>query len=203
MSEEIKQEPEAAPDVPEETKNAAARMTGVKESARNVIGVVAAKREVERGEVPEVSALPKFFISESDRIRVEVLVLFNKKSGELLNIALKEFNIDLSKLTFLGSTVEWFEFTRPTYDELSSYRQKALLFDRQSGKMLVDPVRLRNFLIVFHLKTWSIRDNEGKPIELGFNGAAMDAESLKAIDKLHPTMLDIVLSKFEAEILLQ
>jgi hypothetical protein len=197
------QEPEAQESDATDTEVTSERMTGVKKSARNVIGVVTAQREEDQDGEPSVAALPKFFIDSNDRIKVELVVMFNKKSGELLNISLKEFRIDLSKLTFLGSSVEWFEFSRPTYDGLSSYRQKSMLFDKTIGKMLVDPVRLRNFLIVFHLKAWSIRDNEGKPQELGFNGNALDSSALKVVDKVHPTMLDIVLSKFETEILLQ
>jgi len=204
MSDESVAKPEVTNvSLPEPAGTVAERMTGNKVQANNIIGVVSARREAEADESKEV-AMPKFFISADDRVRVEVVVLFNKKSGELLNIALREFNIDFSKLTFLGSSFESFEFSRPTYDELSSYRQKSMMFDRQIGKMLVDPVRLRNFLIVFHLKGWSLRDNEGNPLPLGFNEAgALDASTLKVIDALHPTMFDVVMSKFETEILLQ
>lgn len=180
------------------------RMSGNKVSAQNVIAVVESKKEEEDQGVPDVIARPKFFIKSDDRVKVEIVVLFNKRSGEIVNIALKEFNIDLSKLAFLSGTEEWFEFSRPSYDEISSYRQKSMIFDKNLGRMLVDPVRMRNFLIIFHLKRWSVRGDDGQPIVLEFNDrGALDDESVKFIDKLHPTILDIVLSRFETEILLQ
>lgn len=180
------------------------RMSGQKTSAQNVIGVVEAKKEEDANGVSEVVAVPKFFIKSDDRVKVELVVLFNKRSGEIVNIALKEFRIDLSKLNFLGGTEEWFEFTRPSYDDVSSYRQKSMVFDKSLGKMLVDPVRMRNFLIIFHLKSWSLRDDSGQPIVLGFNEhGGIDDASVKFVDSIHPTILDIALSKFETEILLQ
>jgi hypothetical protein len=180
------------------------RMSGQKANAQNVIAVVEAKKEEEAQGEPKVIARPKFFIKTEDRVKVELVLLFNKRSGEIVNISLKEFHIDLSKLEFLGGTEEWFEFSRPSYDEISSYRQKSMVFDKNLGRMLVDPVRMRNFLIIFHLKSWSIRGDDGSPIVLTFNErGALDDDSVKFIDKLHPTILDIALSKFETEILLQ
>jgi hypothetical protein len=179
------------------------RLTGHKVVARNLSGMVEAKRDDASGSV----AVPSFFVRADSKIKVEIDVLFRKDNGHILNIALHELRLDYSKLDYLGHSLEWFEFTQPKYDEIASYRQQSMVFNSRIGRLVVDPVKLRNFLIVFHLKGWSLRNPDGTPVPMEFEGGdaanPLSGHSLGLLDSMHPTLVDVVMSKFEVEILLQ
>ncbi len=178
------------------------RVSGKKMEASNISGMLAAKDEIQ-GNVK----IPSFFVRAEERVRVEVDILFRKTDGHILNVALAELKIDFSKVEYLGHSREWFEFSQPKYDDMASYRQQSMVFNQRTGKLIVDPVKLRNFLIVFHLKGWSIRSADGVVVPLTFAGdssrSALTGECLNVLDSIHPTVIDVIMSKFEVEILLQ
>ena len=175
---------------------------GVRESGTNEDAIAAALEGDDAGDGTR-DALPVFFVKPEKRIRVEIDILFDKKTGDILNMSRAGFGINFDKFTALGHTREWAEFTQPTYDDLATYRQKSAAYNPTALRTLVDAVRLRNCFIVWHLKAWSLRDDEGKPVEFAFNpNGSMDDESIINVYNVYPPLIDVFLTLFEKEALL-
>jgi hypothetical protein len=154
-------------------------------------------------EVPEVCAFPSFFIDEKDRQRIELDILCDKKTGKIESISRANIGIDFTQFKYFSHTVEWFEFSVPTYEDMASYRQRSSIYRREAGKMLVDANQLRNFFIVWHLKDWSLRDSRGNKVELSFTDeGALDNATIKVVYKTPPTLLDVLMTTFEKEVVL-
>jgi hypothetical protein len=62
---------------------------------------------------------------------------------------------------------------------------------------------MRNFLLVRHLKDWSFRDRNGEKVELLHkDNGALDDDSIKKVYSVPPTIIDVILTIFEKDILL-
>jgi len=176
------------------------RRSGNKESALNTDAFDRAAGKDAPAE-SEVLAQPSFFILPTDRQRIEIDVLFDKKTGKLTSFSRAGIGIDFIQFKYFGHTVEWFEFSIPTYEDITTYRQRCSVYRREAGKMLVDGVQLRNFLLVWHLKDWSLRESDGKKVELVFTDEGSLSETvIQRLYKLPAAMLDVLLSAFEKEI---
>jgi hypothetical protein len=96
-----------------------------------------------------------------------------------------------------------FEFSIPNYEDMSSYRQRSAVFRREAGQTIVDKLQLRNHLLVWHLKGWNLTDDDGKKIPLTFDpNGSMSEESLSLVYAMSPTLLDVVMTVFEKDVLL-
>jgi hypothetical protein len=202
------------PETPEETEpqeesvplEEAESKTGIKEDGINQDAVDMASKEAEGKEpVPEeeqTQALPSFFVDEEDRLKVEVDILFDKSNGNLVSVSRKGL-LDEEDFDMLGYASEWFEFKPTNYEDMTNYRQRCSVFRRDAGRALVDPIALRNYLVVWHLKDWSMKDRQGEKVELKFNKEeALDDDSIKQVYKMNPTLLDVVLTLFEKDMMM-
>jgi len=151
--------------------------------------------------VPEKQ--PSFFIEEGDRHRVQVDILYNPTNGQIVSISRSNLGLDFSAFTALKFSSEWFEFSIPSYEDMATYRQRSSSYRRDANKVLVDGIQLRNFLLVWHLKDWSMRDRAGQKVALDFAATgALSDESVKRVYKTLPTLVDVVLTILEKDILL-
>ena len=141
---------------------------------------------------------------ESDKKhRIEVDVLCSKTDGKILSVARKGIGLDYKEFDYLDHTEEWFEFTSASYEDISTYRQRCGVFRAEAQQVLIDRLQLRNFLLIWHLKDWSLRTKDGKKVELTFDeDGSLDEASTKRVYTLHPTLIDVVLTIFEKDILL-
>jgi len=188
-------DPNAAPVDPDAEKR-----SGVKEVAQNADVMAVAKDK------PPVAqdAAPGFFVKKASRHVVEVDVLSSKEDGQIASVSRTGLGIDFDKdFPFMLHTVVKFSFSLPNYEDMSTYRQRSSAYRREAQQVIVDKIQLRNHLLVWHLKDWDITDETGKKVELKFdeNGALSD-ESLGMVYALTPTLLDVVLTLFEKDILL-
>ena len=198
MSEEQKQTGTETPKVDLEV---AERQTGNKLTAANVDALAG----IQGLQAPESSpgAMPSFFIQPTDRYRLELDVLFDPKTGRVNSISRRDLNLDFSQFQFFTHTVEWFEFSIPSYEDISIYRQRCAIYRKDAGKVLVDAIQMRNFLLVWHLKDWSLRDASGKKAELKQNSeGALDDDSMKKVNAVSPTLIDVILTNFERDVIL-
>jgi hypothetical protein len=86
---------------------------------------------------------------------------------------------------------------------MSTYRQRCGVYRREAGQILVDRLQLRNFLLVWHLKKWSLTDSEGNVVEIKLDtDGSLSEESLKKAYGVHASILDVVMTVYEKEILL-
>ena len=155
----------------------------------------------EKAEEPEEESAPSFFVEEDDIIKIEVDILYDKSDGKIVSVSRSGLLGD-TEFNKLGLTKEWFEFRPVGYEEMSNYRQRCGKADGD-GSYVTDPVALRNFIVVWHLKDWSMRDREGKKIELKFSeNGSLDDESIQVVYKTHTTMLEVVLTLFEKDMML-
>jgi len=153
-------------------------------------------------EHPEEFAPPMYFVEEDDRHRVEVDVLTDSK-GRVQSVSRVGLGIDFSDFKALRHSREWFEFSIPGYEDVAGYRQRSALYRPEAQVMMIEKMQFRNFLLVFHLKAWSLKGRDGSPAELSFDeGGKLDSESLGMVGKVHPIIVDVVLSSFEKDALL-
>jgi hypothetical protein len=178
----------------------AEKVGGVKEAAVNADALAAAEG---KAAPVEDNGVPSFFVEPTDRVRLDFDLLYDRKTKRIASVARTGLGIDFTELQFYGHTVEWFEFSLPNYEDMSTYRQRCSSYRRDAGKVVVDAIQLRNFLIVWHLKDWSLRDKDGKKIELKFNKeGALEEDSIKKVYQVPPTFIDVVMTNFEKEIIL-
>jgi hypothetical protein len=202
MSEEAKSESveQATPDTVTTNAEQEDRVSGIRQVAVNA-DVMAGIQGIQGQE--GVDAAPSFFIQTEDRHRVELDVLFDRKTGRIASISKIGLGIDFEQFNYFNRTQEWFEFSIPTYEDMTTYRQRCSLWRREANRVVVDNVQLRNFLLVWHLKDWSLRGSDGKKIELKHNvEGALNDDSLKFINALSPTLVDVVMTLFEKDVIL-
>lgn len=178
--------------------------TGIKDAGHNedAISGVAETQDEQTEEQAEPDIVPSFFVSDEDRIRITVDVLYDKNTGNLVSVS-REGVIDPDQFSTFGHTTEWFEFKPVGYEEMSDYRQRCSEFHQNANRMLTNPVKVRNFLIVWHLKDWSLRDRNGNKVELTFNKqGALDDDTINKVYRINPTLLDVVLTLFEKDMMM-
>jgi hypothetical protein len=178
-----------------------AKRSGDKEQAVNS-DVVALEQE--KDDVPEDKvAPPSFFVDREENHRVEVDILTRKQDGRVVSVARTGIGMDYQQFDRLQYSQEWFEFTMPDYDQMANYRQKSAVYRREAESMLVDKIQLRNYLLVWHLKDWSLRGKDGKKVELEHDeDKSLKEVSIERVYAMHTTILDIVLTVFEKDLLL-
>lgn len=176
----------------------AEKKTGIKETGVNQAAVDEAKDT----EPVKKEAAPVFFVEDDDVMRVEVDILFDKADGKLVSVS-RSGVLDAEDFNTLGFCKEWFDFHPVGYEEMSNYRQRCSVYRQDANRSLVDPVALRNYLLVWHLKDWSMRDRNGKKKGLKFaDSGALTDETIVVVYKTNTTMLDVVLTLFEKDMMM-
>jgi len=194
--------PEATPEVDETSLEDAEKSTGIKDAGHNQDAVDLAMKTTDEESEPKPEVLPSFFVEDDDRIKVEVDILFDKETGKLISVARKGL-LNQNDFKVLGYVTESFEFKPAGYEDMSGYRQRCSVFRRDAGRMLTDPISVRNYLVVWHLKDWSMRDRQGNKIPLGFTEkGALDDGSIQTVYKMNTTLLDVVLTLFEKDMMM-
>ena len=171
---------------------------GARSAVVNAEAVVADKATVHNND-----ALPSFFIGRDDKIKVDIDIMTLKSNGKVVAVSRKGLGIDFKELAHLCHSEEWFEFSVPSYDDVASYRQRSTSADRDAQVLLLNRIQLRNFLLVWHLKDWSLRDKSGKKVALRHDeNGTLSSESLGHVYALHPTIVDVVMTSFEKDMML-
>jgi flagellar motor protein MotB len=182
------------------------RLSGEAESAVNEQAMSelkkAASGEPSQSDEPQVT-YASFFVDKEKTYKIEVDILFDQKSGQILSVSKVGLILDFSEFEYLNHTKEWFEFTQPTYDQMSNYRQRSQVYHRETNRMVVDGVRMRSFFLTWHLKDWSLKDGNGNKIELKVDeDGSLSTDSFDMVFSLQPTLVDVVMTLFEKDILL-
>ena len=178
-----------------------------RDSAANSDLMSIEKKEAE-GESDEKDAFPSFFVEageedEREKARVEVDILTSKKTGKVLTVARTGLGIDFKDFEYLRHTRVWFEFTVPTYDEISRYRKECGVWQPQAQQVLIDKLQMRDYLLVWHLKDWSLEGKDGKvELEHDKEDGSLEKKTIKKVYSLHPTIIDVVMTIFEKDTLL-
>jgi hypothetical protein len=155
-----------------------------------------------KGKAKRPAPKPKYFMEADDRHRVEVDILLDEK-GNVQSVSRSGLGIDFESLEALTHVKEWFEFSIPGYEDVSRYRQMSAMYRAEANAMVVDKVQFRNFLLVWHLKDWSMQGRDGERIVLEIEEKGrLSSDSIKRVYAIHPTIVDVVLTAFEKDALL-
>ena len=159
---------------------------------------------------PQKKAAPRLFFDEDSRVEVSINGYHSNQTGELafavpVDSVTDEDAIDQNNVLGeifnenLFSKVNYkFWFSRCPYDRYNNYRRTAVRYNQEDQSTTLDEIRLREFLLVYHLVDWNLTDNEGVKIELKFDPKkALSDESLRIIYRLPSKLLDVVLSTYE------
>ena len=149
-------------------------------------------------------ARPRLFVKPEDTIAIDVNVMFRKDTGDVLSVFSTDVKLDIDRLTqFLGHQVLQFKFSKPQYPQIARYRQRSTVIYPDSNSTVVDTSKVRDFLLVYHLKGWNLVDDDNKPITMKFDpNGALSNETLDAVYSLHPSIIDVVLTSLERKLLL-
>ena len=178
---------------------------GVKEVVVNSEAMaVEGKVAEEKSSDPAEDAFPSFFVKKTDRHTVEVDILSSRRDGRIMSVSRTGLGLDFSRdFPYLRHDTVTFEFSLPNYEDMSTYRQRSATFRKEAQQVIVDKLHLRNHLLVWHLKDWSITDDKGKKVKLEHEDTgALTDESVAKVYAINPTMLDVVLTLFEKDTLL-
>ena len=173
---------------------------GVKEVVANSEAMAAEKD----GGEPEKVAAPSFFVKKDARHRVEVDILTSKKDGKVMSISRTGLGLDFKKdFAYMRHEVEWFEFSLPNYEDMTTYRQRSSTWKREAQQTVIDKLQMRSFLLVWHLKDWSLKDEDGNKVGLEHEeGGALTDSSMAKVYAVMPTLVDVVMTLFEKDVLL-
>jgi hypothetical protein len=177
------------------------KRNGENDGAQNADAIVGEKM---KSLLNKPKAKPSFFIKKSAKHTIKIDVLTSKEDGRVVSVSKVDIGMDFEKdFSFVDHTELDFTFSVPNYEDMSTYRQRSTSWRRDAQQMIVDKAQLRNHLLTWHLKEWNVPDNDGIPIALTFdeNGALSD-ESVSVVYAMSPTLLDVVMTWFEKEVLL-
>ena len=176
------------------------KRSGIKEKAQNTDAMIADKNPP----IEKPPAKPSFFVKKSSRHKVILDVLSAKEDGRIVSISKTGMGINFANdFPFLVHTELFFEFSIPNYEDMSTYRQRSGVYRREAQQVIVDKLLMRNFLLVWHLKDWNLTDDNDNKIELIFDAnGSLNEESIAIVYSLSPTMLDVIMTIFEKDILL-
>jgi len=168
-------------------------------AAQNAEGIAIAEAQGdERGKPP----IPMYFMEAEDRHRVEIDILIEAR-GIVKSVSRVGLGIDFSEFDHHHHLVEWMEFSLPGYEEISNYRQRSAIYRSDAGGMVIDKTQFRNFLLVWHLKDWSIRGRDGEKVELEFEDAGrLTKETIEKVYAIHALIIDVAMTAFERDALL-
>ena len=145
--------------------------------------------------------LPSMFSDIGEEISIKADLVYFKENGNI-HVVVKSGNVDETKLESLGLKPVEFNFSRPDYDAILTYRSRCSVANGTTGRMIVDPNKLRYFLILKHLRSWNLEGEDGKVIELKFDddSETLSSETMKVVYGVNPKILDGIFELLEKEI---
>lgn len=152
------------------------------------------KEVVDTAKFSGVAVKPKIFVDLNEKINVDVEVVSDSSNGRVEFVVPKN-NITKDDSGFFTFTPLHFEFSFPTYDQISMYRQRSTT---SNGK--IDENIFRSFLMVNHLKDWDMADENNNKVILDFEiNGELSRDTLVSINRVPTIVWDTVLTIFQKE----
>ena len=147
---------------------------------------------------------PDFFIDDKKLIRVEIDVVFDPTNGRPRILMSRPNAIENNVFRTLKKHKIWADFSQPSFNDMTIYRETCLSWNEETKQFLTDPIKMRLHYLRYHLKNWNVSDNKGVKTELEFDEETkgLSNKSMSKISNLSPAILDILLTEFEKEALL-
>ena len=146
--------------------------------------------------IKNAKKFPNFFI-DKNQIEINVYVVFNTIDGNILGVSTNS----ISDTFIYGiQQIDYkFIFTKPNYQQVSRYKQLSMYWDNIAGKTIVNPFKMRNYIILNHLKRWQNVTNElGEQISLKIDiDNTLTQQSLDLVYTVNPAIIDCVMKQFQ------
>lgn len=148
-------------------------------------------------------ANPLFFVDKNE-IDIQLFVIYENLTGRLLNVSVNNLGQQLKNVQGISQTSYKFIFTKPNYEEISRYRQLAMYWDNKANKTIVNPFKLRNYLILNHLKSWEgVTDQYGNEVSLVIdNDDTLTQKSLQLVYSVNSSIIDVLMTQYESKAML-
>lgn len=146
--------------------------------------------------VKNIKKAPNFFI-DRNQVQVNVYVIYNTLDGNILSVA--PTSLDNQFIQGIDQIGYKFIFTKPNYQQTSRYKQLAMYWDNIAKKTIVNPFKLRNYIILNHLKRWQNVTNElGQEVSLKIDiDNTLTQQSLDLVYTVNPAIIDCVMKQFQ------
>ena len=144
------------------------------------------------------SAEPAMLLPVDGVVRINTDVFSDPETGKVVAV-FKKGDFDSGAFRdVLTLSEEWFEFTIPTFEQMSSYRQRS----SNNPQRTPDRNFIRNLLIIYHLSAWSIKDNKVPvPVEKEVDDS-LSKDTVRYVNRIPVVVWDVVLTSLEREILI-
>ena len=141
---------------------------------------------------------PMFFVNNQE-IQVSVYVVFDNLSGRIINVSSQDLSDQLGSIQGIDTMKYVFIFTKPNYEQISRYRQLSMYWDNRANKTIVNPFKLRNYLILNHLKAWrGVKDEYGEDVELNLDSDdTLTQQSLETVYKVNSSIIDVLMTQYQ------
>lgn len=139
---------------------------------------------------------PSFFI-DKNQIQINVYVIYNTLDGNILSVS--QNSLDNQFIQGIDQIGYKFIFTKPNYQQVSRYKQLAMYWDNIAKKTIVNPFKMRNYVILNHLKRWQNVTNElGEEIQLQIDiDNTLTQQSLDLVYSVNSAIVDCVMKQFQ------
>lgn len=137
------------------------------------------------------------FFVDNKEIQIDLYVVYNATDGVIYRVS--EVPIGNSLIDGVVEKQYKFYFSKPNFDDMSKYRQLSMYFDNKYNKTVVNPFKLRQYIILNHLKRWEgVQNEEGEDInlELDIDGT-LSQSSLELIYSINSIVIDTLMTSFE------
>lgn len=157
-----------------------------------------AKKEVQKKSTK--TNLPgSLWLSKTGRVKVTVFV-YQTKEGRtdiMLNAIDQEQQATMDMTEFQVSA----EFSLPSRKQIDQYRRKSGRWVENALSLVTDRNQMRNHFLKYHLLSLDLPDPEtGESFEIKrTRDGTLDTKSEDYLNTLHPTLLELLLTKFERE----
>lgn len=142
---------------------------------------------------------PHFFV-DSDQIKIKLYIIFDDKNGQILNVSVDDLFPNVKNLENIAQVSYQFVLTKPNYQQLSRYKQLAMYVENKTGRTIVNPFKLRNYLILNHLKKWTgVKNEYGEDVNLQIDtDDTLTQKSLQTVYKVNSNIIDVLMSQYQA-----
>lgn len=139
---------------------------------------------------------PSFFI-DKNQIQINVYVIYNTLDGSILSVSPN--SLDNQFIQGIDQIGYKFVFTKPNYQQVSRYKQLAMYWDNIAKKTIVNPFKMRNYVILNHLKRWQNVTNElGEEVKLQIDiDNTLTQQSLDLVYSVNSAIIDCVMKQFQ------
>lgn len=142
----------------------------------------------------------KIFVKE-EKVEVTLHVISETENGGIRSISTTSYSDEVLKASKFQQDSLSFVFSVPNYEDMNKYRQLSMYYDSLAGQAVINPLRLRELLLMYHLKDWSLKNEEDEPIVLGFDpDGSLDRKTLSILKETNHQVIDVLMTNYELKI---